>query len=644
MANLRIYQLAKELGIDSKELLGYLKQFNLNVKSHMSILDAETAEIVKHEVESILEEKRREELEKRPRLQIEFPITLRELAVKFGRKPNEVQSRLLKWKISAHINQNIDEELAQKLAYEFGYLLERKLTQEEEILKEHEEQEKDKLRKRAPIVTLMGHVDHGKTTLLEKIRNLELTKKEVGGITQHIGAYEVEHKNEKITFIDTPGHEAFTSMRARGANVTDIVILVVAADDGVMPQTVEAIDHARAAEVPIIVAINKVDKPNANPDKVKKQLAELNLVPEDWAGQTITVNVSAITGQGIDDLLDMILLQAEIMELKANPDKSARGVVLESRISKGGPFVSLIVQNGTLHLQDIVLAGACYGKVRAMFDDLGNQLQQAGPSEPVGILGLNAAPEAGEIFLVVEDEETARKIVEKRREEARLKEQAPPQRVSLKDLAGPAEKKSLTLILKADVYGSLDAIVDLLKKLELKHKDEIEFKIIHKGIGNVSESDVVLAIASSALIIGFHVGIDEKAKAKAKEENIEVRLYSIIYELIQDIDNVLKGLKEPELEERFLGRAEVKMVFDIEKVGKVAGCLVTRGKIQRNSLCRLIRNQKEIYQGRIVSLKRFKDDVKEVGEGFECGIGLENWNDIQEKDLIEVYTMLEVKR
>lgn len=642
MANVRVYKLAQELGIDSKKLLSYLKQFNLDVKSHMSMLDAETAEIVKHEIQEILQKEREEELQRRPRVWVDFPITVRDLAVKIGRKPNELQKVLMEWKVFAHINKPLDEELAKKLAEKFGYVLERRLSEEEEILKVHKEQEKEKLIKRPPIVTLMGHVDHGKTTLLERIRKLELTRKEVGGMTQHIGAYEVEHNGELITFIDTPGHEAFTAMRARGANVTDIVILVVAADDGVMPQTIEAIDHAKAANVPIIVCINKIDKPDANPDKVKRQLTELGLVPEDWGGHVITVEVSALTGKGINDLLDMILLQAEMMELKANPDKLAKGVVLESRISKGGPFVSVIVQSGTLRVGDIILAGTSFGKVRALFDDVGQSIQEAGPSKPVGFLGLNAAPGAGEQFLVVEDEGKAKEIVEKRREEEERRKLLPPQRVSLKDLSKGEGKKVLRIILKADVYGSLDAITNSLERLQ--REEDIEFKILHKGIGNVSESDVVLAIASDALIIGFHVGIEEKAKVKAKEENVEVRLYSIIYDLIKDIENFLKGLKEPQLEERFLGRAEVRRVFDISRVGKVAGCLVVKGKIQRNALCRLLRDGKVIYEGRIASLKRFKDDVREVSEGYECGVGLENWEDINEGDVIEVYTMLEVKR
>ncbi len=643
MANIRVYTLAKELGIDNKELLAYLKKFNITVKSHMSNIDVETAELIKNEVENILKDKKQEKRKTLPKIAVVFPITVRELAVKIGIKPNEVQKKFLQWKIFAHINMNVNEDVASKLAEEYGYVLEKKLTKEEEVLKVHQQEDKTTSVKRPPIVTLMGHVDHGKTTLLEKIRDLELTRKEVGGITQHIGAYEVRHKNEKITFIDTPGHEAFTSMRARGANVTDIVILVVAADDGIMPQTIEAIDHAKAANVPILVAITKIDKPDANPDKVKRQLSELGLAPESWGGDIISVEVSGISGKGIDDLLDMILLQGEIMELKANPDKVAKGVVLESKITKGGPFVSVLVQSGTLKIGDILLAGTCYGKVKALFDDIGNQLSFVGPADPVGILGLNGVPEAGEGFLVVEDESIVKDIVAKRLQESKLKQQAPPQKMSFKDLSS-GEEKVLRIILKADVSGSLDAITDSLNKLQEKHKDEIEFKMLHKGVGAISESDVVLALASDALIVGFHVGIDDKAKVKVKEENIEVRLYTIIYDLIKDINNVFHGLKEPELEERLLGKLEVRQVFGVTKVGKIAGGMVTKGKIQRNSFCRLLRNNKVIYEGRITSLKRFKDDAKEVTEGYECGVGLENWEDIDKNDIVEAYTMLEVKR
>ncbi|MDP8233874.1 MAG: translation initiation factor IF-2 [Candidatus Saelkia tenebricola] len=643
MSNVRVYKLAQDLGIDTKDLIEHLKQLNVEVKSHMSILDVETAEIIKHEISAVLDKEKQEEIKKKPKISIEFPVTLRDLAVKIGVKPNEVQKILLRWKILAHINQNLDEELARRLAAEYGVGLKRKLTDEEEVLEIHKEEEEGYIVKRYPIVTLMGHVDHGKTTLLEKIRNLELTKNEAGGITQHIGAYEVEHKGEKITFIDTPGHEAFTSMRARGANVTDIVILVVAADDGIMPQTIEAIDHSRAANVPIMVAINKIDKPDADIDKVKRQLAESGLTPEDWGGDIITAGVSGITGEGIKELLDMVLLQAEIMELKVNPDKLAKGVVLESRISKGGPLVSVIVQSGTLNLGDIIIAGTCCGKVKALFNDLGNKIKKAHPSDPVGILGFNSIPQSGEKFLVVTNESQAKEIAAKRLDEIRLKKQAPAQRMSLKDLTKEGDKV-LRLILKTDVYGSLDAVGDSLNKLKEKQKYEIDFKVLHKGIGNITESDVVLALASSALILGFHVGIDEKAKSRAKEEMVEVRLYSIIYDLIADIEKVFKGLEDPELEERFLGKLEIRKVFEVSKVRRIAGCMVSKGKIQRNTPCRLLRDGKILYEGRITSLKRFKDDVKEVQEGYECGIGLEGFNDIKEGDVVEAYAVLEVRR
>ncbi len=641
MSSIRVYTLAQELGLDSKELIEYLKDLNVEVKSHMSNLDPDTAELVKSEVLSVLNKKKKEELDKNPKIAVEFPITVRDLAVKLGAKPNDVQRKLLQWKVFASINQSLEEDVALKLAEEFGFILKRQLTKEEEVIKTHKDKEEGSLKSRYPIVTLMGHVDHGKTTLLEKIRNLELTHKEARGITQHIGAYEVEHKNKKITFIDTPGHEAFTAMRARGANVTDIVILVVAADDGVMPQTIEAIDHAKAAEVPIIVAINKVDRAEANIDKVKRELAEAGLAPEDWGGDIITVNVSALAGKGIDVLLDMVILQSEIMELKSNPDKLAKGVVLESKITKGGPFISVIVQSGTLRAGDMLLAGTCFGKVRALFNDLGLEVESVGPSDPVGILGLNGVPESGEGFLVIEDESKVKNIVEKRKNEIRVKKQVPAQRMSLQDLTKEGQKL-LRLILKADVYGSLDAVIDSLEKLKNSQKELLDIKVLHKGIGGITESDVVLALASDALVVGFSVGIDDKAKSRAKKEKVEVRLYSIIYELIEDIGKVLKGLQEPEIEERFLGKVEVRKVFDVSKVGRIAGCWVSKGKIQRNSPCRLLRGKNVVYEGRITSLKRFKDDAKEVSEGYECGIGLEGHNDITEGDIIEAYTMIEV--
>ncbi|MDP8253320.1 MAG: translation initiation factor IF-2 [Candidatus Kaelpia aquatica] len=641
MSSTRVYILAQELGLDSKELMEYLKDLNVDAKSHMSNLDLDTAELVRSEVTSILNKKKKAELDKNPKIAVEFPITVRDLAVKLGAKPNEVQKKLLQWKVFASINQPLKEDIALRLAEEFGFALKRQLTHEEEVVKTHKDEEDGSLKSRHPIVTLMGHVDHGKTTLLEKIRDLELTHKEAGGITQHIGAYEVVHKDKKITFIDTPGHEAFTSMRARGANVTDIVILVVAADDGVMPQTVEAINHAKAADVPIIVAINKVDRPEANIDKVKRELAEIGLASEDWGGDVIAVNVSALAGEGIDALLDMVILQAEIMELKSNPNKLAKGVVLESKITKGGPFVSVIVQSGTLKAGDMFISGTCFGKVRALFNDIGLEIRSIGPSDPAGILGLNGVPESGEGFLVVEDESKIKGIIGNRKNDAREKKQAPSQRMSLQDLTKEGQKL-LRVILKADVYGSLDAVVDSLEKLKNSQKEELDIKILHKGVGNITESDVVLALASDAFVVGFNVGIDDKAKARAKKEAVEVRLYSIIYELIEDIDKVFKGLQEPELEERLLGRVEVRKVFDVSKVGKIAGCWVSKGKIQRNSPCRLLRGKKVAYEGRITSLKRFKDDTKEVSEGYECGLRLEGHNDITEGDIIEAYTMIEV--
>jgi translation initiation factor IF-2 len=645
MSGIRVYKLAKELGIDSKRLLNSLRELKVDVKSHMSILDEETAEIVKHELKSILEEERKEEYEKRPVIEVSFPITIRELATKTGIKPNELQKKLISFKIFAHINQPLSEEIVLRLGDEFGIRFAKELSKEEKILKFHEQEAIVKLVKRAPIVTLMGHIDHGKTTLLEKIRKLELTQKEVGGITQHIGAYEVVHDGERIVFIDTPGHEAFTEMRARGAKITDIVILVVAADDGVMPQTIEAIDHAKAAEVPIIVCINKIDRPDANPDKVKKQLADLGLIPEEWGGSTIMVSTSALTGEGIEELLELILLQTEMLELKSNPSKLAKGVVIESQVTKAGPLCTVIVESGTLHLGEVVIAGTYYGKIKAMYDDVGIKVEEAGPSKPVGVLGLNGTPLAGENFYVIKDEKIVKEIIENRIEKLKKKERAPIQHLRLDDLrkkAEEGEKVVLRVILKADVHGSLDAIVNLFTKIEEKEKGKIEFKILHKGIGDISESDVMLAIASDALIIGFNVGIEGKVMTKAREEGIEVKIYNIIYDLIREVEAKLKGLKGPKFKEVFLGKLEVRKVFQVSKIGKIAGCFVVKGKVERNSLARIMRDGKQIYEGRISSLKRFKDDVKEVLEGSECGIAFQNFHNIEEKDIVEVYKTVEI--
>ncbi len=579
------------------------------------------------------------------RLTVRLPITVKDLAAKLNIKPNDIIMKLMKQKIMATINQPLDEEAANLIAQDFGFQLERPPTPEEEILKSYEVVDKTKLISRAPVVTFMGHVDHGKTSLLDAIRKSRLTEKEAGGITQHIGAYEVILPEGHVTFLDTPGHEAFTAMRARGAQATDIVVLVVAADDGVMPQTIEAIDHARAAGVPIVVALNKIDKPEADPDKVKKQLMQLGLTPEDWGGKTVTVGVSAKTGQGIDELLKMILLEAELLELKADPARPAKGIVIEGRLSKGsGPVATVLVQSGTLKLGEIAIAGLHHGRVKAMIDDLGRRVNEAPPSKPVEISGLAGVPQAGDIFFVVTDEKLAKEIATRRQQEAKAKELQPVKRITLEDLSQQVKEgkvKELKLVVKADMQGSLEALVQSLNGLETK---DIKLDIIHSGIGSINESDVMLAAASNAIIIGFHVELTPEADENSRLEKVDVRVYRIIYEAISDVRSAMEGLLEPHLEEVFIGRAEVRQVFKVSKVGTIAGCYVLKGKLTRGANCRLIREKAKVYEGKISSLKRFKDDVKEVAEGFECGIGLENFNDINAGDVIEIYEIRKTAR
>jgi len=491
----------------------------------------------------------------------------------------------------------------------------------------------------------MGHVDHGKTSLLDAIRKTNVTATEAGGITQHIGAYTVEHGDRRITFIDTPGHEAFTSMRARGAQVTDVAILVVAADDGVMPQTIEAINHARAAEVPIIVAINKIDKPEAQPERVKRQLADQGLLPEDWGGKTVMVPVSARTKQGLDTLLEMVLLVADMEDLKANPERFARGTIIESKLDKGrGPVATLLVQSGTLRVGDVFTCGTTWGKVRAMVDDKGKRLKKAGPSQPVEVLGFVDVPSAGDTFVVVGDERKVKEIAAKRQEKKRREEQDAARRLTLDDVyrqIKEGQMKELNLIVKADVQGSVEALEKALSGIQ---HGEVKVKVIHGGVGAVSESDVMLASASGAIIIGFNVRPDPNARKVAEREKVDIRTYRIIYEAVDDIKAAIVGLLAPEYKEVVIGRAEVRQLFRVPKVGVVAGCFVSDGKITRTAGIRLIREGRVTWEGKIDSLKRFKDDVREVAEGYECGIGLENFNDIKEGDILEAFVNEEVKR
>ncbi|MCX7927731.1 MAG: translation initiation factor IF-2 [Candidatus Omnitrophica bacterium] len=576
---------------------------------------------------------------------VEYPVTVKDLSVRLQEKPSVIIKLLIDMGIMVPINQALSEKAVAEVCARYGYRPVAKPEEEEQLIMEHMRADDPKdLKPRWPIVTFMGHVDHGKTSLLDAIRQTKVADSEFGGITQHIGAYRVKLPKGEITFLDTPGHEAFTAMRARGAKVTDIVVIVVAADDGVMPQTQEAIDHAKAAAVTIVVAINKIDKPEADINRVKKQLASLGLVAEDWGGKTVMVPVSAKTHQGIDELLEMILLEAELLELKANPNRAARGVVLEAKLVKNkGPVATFLVQNGTLYINDYIVAGSVFGKIRAMFNDHGKQVSKAGPSEPVEVLGLSGVPEAGEQFFVVKDEKLAKEIVQKRIEKQRLRQMQPVKRMSLDDLYSQVKSgkiKELNIILKADAQGSIEAIKEALKKIP---DEEVKLVIIHEGIGNVNASDVILAVASNALVLGFNVVVDEQAKPLVDKEGVDVRIYNVIYELVNQIRQALEGMLAPKLKKVFLGRAEVRKVFKLSS-GNVAGCYVVKGKIMRSAQITVVRNGTVIFEGEIANLKRFKDDVREVEEGFECGITLKNFQEILEGDTIEAFTIQKIAR
>jgi translation initiation factor IF-2 len=577
------------------------------------------------------------------RVKVDDTILLADFAKRLGVKAGEIIKVLMGMGTMATVNQSIDFDTAMLVAGEFNYEVERAAFEEDNILKPVVD-EPEALAHRAPVVTIMGHVDHGKTSLLDAIRKTRITETEAGGITQHIGAYHVATERGAIAFLDTPGHEAFTAMRARGAKVTDIVVLVVAADDGVMPQTVEAINHARAASVPIIVAVNKIDKPGADPDRVKRALIERGLTPEEWGGDTIFVNVSAKLVTGIDQLLEMILLQAEVMELRANPDKLARGHVVEAKIDSGrGPVATVLVSEGTLHNGDAVVCGVHSGKVRAMLDDRGQSVESAGPSVPVEIIGLSGVPMAGDEFVAVLDEKAARQISLHRMQKQRTRELAQTSRPSLESLferMKQGELKDLNLILKADVHGSIEALSDALTKLS---NEEVKVNVVHAATGAISESDVSLATVSQAIIIGFNVRPSPKVHALANEENVDMRFYNVIYDVINDIKAAMTGLMASRFEERVLGSAEVREVFQIPKIGAVAGCQVTDGRVERGRSLRLIRDGVVVYEGKNSSLRRFKDDVKEVQSGYECGIGIENFNDIKVGDRIEFYYLEEIK-
>ena len=574
-------------------------------------------------------------------------ISVKSLAEKTGKPVADILKKLLLLGMMCNINSELDYDTAQLICGEFNITLELKLEKTaEDVLDEgHQEEPDENTEERPPIVTIMGHVDHGKTSLLDAIRKTRVTEHEAGGITQHIGAYTIRHKGNVITFLDTPGHEAFTAMRARGAQVTDIAILVVAADDGVMPQTVEAINHAKAAGVPIIVAINKIDKPNANVERIKQELTEHGLVTEDWGGETIMVPVSAVTKEGLESLLEMITLVAEVQELRANPERLAKGTIVEAKLDKGrGPVATVLVSNGTLHVSDMIVAGTAYGRVRAMMDDMGRKVEEAGPSMPVEVVGFSEVPVAGDVLHAVEQDKLTRQVAEERKDKQKADMLKNLSKVSLEDLFGQVEEgrlQELNIVIKADVQGSVEAVRQALEKLS---NSEVRVKVIHAGVGAIKAMDVMLASASNAIIIGFNVRPDTMARVEAEKEKVEIRLYRIIYKAIEDIELAMKGMLAPEFEEVILGHAEVRNIFKVSSIGTIAGSYVTDGKITKSASIRLLRDNIVVHEGKMASLKRFKDDAKEVAQGYECGITLKNYNDVKEGDVIEAFEMQEIKR
>ena len=574
-------------------------------------------------------------------------ITVKDLTERIGKPAGEILKKLLMLGIMANINSELDFDTASLVCSEFDVELEKKLdkTAEDALSDTNFEDTEEDLQPRPPVITIMGHVDHGKTSLLDYIRKAHVTSTEAGGITQHIGAYTVKLNGRQITFLDTPGHEAFTAMRMRGAQATDIAVLVVAADDGVMPQTIEAINHAKAANVPIIVAINKMDKPGANPERIKQDLTKYDLVAEDWGGDTIMVPVSAITGQGVDDLLEMILLQADVLQLRANPNRMARGVIIEAKLDKSrGPLATVLLQNGTLRVGDNIVAGMASGRVRAMVNDRGERVQSAGPSTPVEIAGFTEVPLAGDEMMAVEDDHLSRQVAQERRDKLKASRAASSAKVSLDNLfAGITEGKvqNLNIIIKADVQGSVEAVKQALEKLST---EEVKVRVLHSAVGAITQDDVNLASAFNAIIIGFNIRPDSTARDAAEKEGVDIRLYRIIYQAIEDVEKAMKGLLAPEFKENLLGHAQVRNVFKITGAGTIAGSYVTDGKVQRNASVRLLRDNVVIFEGKLSSLRRFKDDVKEVAAGYECGIGLENYNDIKENDVVECFVMEQIER
>ncbi|MGM0863504.1 MAG: translation initiation factor IF-2 [Bacillota bacterium] len=722
MSKMRVYEYAKKYNVSSKDVIGKLKQLNIEVSNHMATIEddavtkldamykgnsgsqkpsqkdskanaskAEEApnkekvksapksrEGKKHEQQHQSKEKKvfnnnnnnnknknnkqnrqnknfkQAPQQQQPAKKKELPskitfsesLTVSELAKKLHKEPSEIIKKLFMLGVMATINQELDKDSIELIAGEYGVEVEEEIKVDATDLEVYfTEDTQEQVVERPSVVTIMGHVDHGKTTLLDSIRNTKVTAGEAGGITQHIGAYQVEVDEKKITFLDTPGHAAFTTMRARGAQVTDIAIIVVAADDGVMPQTVEAINHAKAAEVPIIIAVNKMDKEAANPDRVMQELTEYELVPEAWGGDTIFVPLSALSGEGIDNLLEMIVLVSEVEELKANPNRLAQGTVIEAQLDKGrGSVATLLVQNGTLKVGDPIVVGNTFGRVRAMVNDLGRRVKEAGPSAPVEITGLNDVPQAGDRFVVFEDEKTARSVGEARASQALQAQRGEKSKVSLENLfeqMKQGEMKDLNLVLKADVQGSVEALAASLLKIEV---EGVNIRIIHTGVGAINESDITLAAASNAIVIGFNVRPDVNAKRTADTEGVEIRLHRIIYKVMEEIEAAMKGMLDPEFEEKIIGQAEVRQTFKVSKVGTIAGSYVTEGKISRDSGVRLIRDGIVIFEGELDALKRFKDDAKDVAKGYECGITIKNFNDVKEGDVIEAFIMEEITR
>ncbi|MGP4040256.1 translation initiation factor IF-2 [Gracilibacillus sp. D59] len=687
MSKIRVYEYAKQVNKSSKEVINKLKELELPVSNHMSTItddmkskldqsfqtkpkeqpkkkqgknqqntkpnNHQQSNKTKKNNNNNKQQDKRPEPKKPANNQPQLPskitysgsLTVGELSEKLNKETNEIIKKLMFLGVMATKNQDLDEDALELICNEYGVEVEQEVQIDKADLATYiEEDDPEKLEERPPVVTIMGHVDHGKTTLLDSIRHTKVTEGEAGGITQHIGAYQVRENGKKVTFLDTPGHAAFTSMRSRGAQVTDIAILVVAADDGVMPQTVEAINHAKAAEVPIIIAVNKMDKEGANPDRVMQELTEYELIPEDWGGDTIFVQLSAIKREGIDDLLEMILLVAEVEELKANANRRANGTVIEAQLDKGrGSVASLLVQNGTLKVGDPIVVGNTFGRVRAMVNDLGKRINSAGPSTPVEITGLNDVPLAGDRFVVFKDEKQARQIGEMRQEKQLEEKRGTQSRVSLDDLfeqIKQGEIKDINVIIKADVQGSVEALAASLKKIDV---EGVKVNIIHTGVGAIKESDIILASASNAVVIGFNVRPDNNAKKAAESENVDIRLHRVIYKAIEEVEAAMKGMLDPEYEEKVIGQVEVREIFKVSRIGTIAGAYVTDGKVTRDSGIRLIRDGVVIYEGEIDTLKRFKDDVKEVAQNYECGITIKNYNDIKEGDVIEAYVMEEIK-